>query len=77
MTRIAAICIHNNLTPSQAGIPVGAANYETSCGVDEELRLPIHHFLRQHGIKDIFSDVFMNLLLGYLRVMLSGQHHGL
>jgi hypothetical protein len=54
-----------------------AANYETAGRIDEELRFPIHHFLGQHGIKDIFPDVFMNLLLGYLWVMLGGQHHGL
>ena len=47
-----------------------SADNETACGVDEELCLIIDEFLRKDRIKDIFLNVFMDLFLSNIIVML-------
>ena len=37
--------------------------------------IPVHHIRRQDLIKNIFLDILVNLLLGYILIMLGGQNH--
>ena len=52
-----------------------SSDHETACGIDEKLRILIHHVGRDHRFKHIFADILMNLLLGYLFAVLCGKHH--
>ena len=75
MTGIAAVGIHDDLTSCQAAVPVGSADDKASGGVDEKLGFIIDHLCGQNGIEYISFDVFMDLFLSHIRVMLRGKHY--
>ena len=77
MARISAISIHDDLTPCQSGISVRSADNETSCRIDVKSRLFIDQFHRQHRVEHLFLNVFMDLFLGHILVMLGGKHYRL
>ena len=75
VTGIAAVGIHDDLTSCQAAVPVGSADDKASGGVDEKLGFIIDHLCGQNGIEYISFDVFMDLFLSHIRVMLRGKHY--
>ena len=74
MTRHTAVAVHDDLAPCQSAVPVRSADHETSCRVHKELRLLVSHIRRNDLIKHIFLNIFVDLLLGHIRIMLRGEH---
>ena len=70
MRSCSTVGIYNNFTSGETGIPVRSANHETPGRIDEDLGLFIDHLLVYHGVDHIFADVFVNLLLADLLIML-------
>ena len=52
-----------------------SADYEASCRVNEELCVRIDHMGRENRIKHIALDILVNLLLGHLLIVLSGENY--
>ena len=75
MTCISTISVYDDLTSGYAGVTVWSTDDKTSGWVDEELRLIIDHILWKDRIKYIFLDIRMDLLLGYILVMLGRKHN--
>ena len=74
VTGISAVGIYDDLASGQTGISVRSADNETAGGVDEEFCICIYHLCRKNRIKNIFFDVFMDLFLCHIRIMLCGQY---
>ena len=77
MTGISAVGVHDDLTACDSAVPVRSSDDETACGINKKFGILVYHILRQDRIKDIFSDIFVDLLLAYILVMLSGEDHGI
>ena len=77
VTTGSAISIYNDLTSCKSAVTVRSADYETSCRVDEVLCILIYHICRDNLIKYIFLDIFMNLLLSYIRIMLCRAYNSI
>ena len=63
VTGISAVGVDYNFPAGQSAVAVRSADYETSRGIDKELRILIHHFLRQNYVKYIFFNIFVYLFL--------------
>ncbi|GFI38149.1 hypothetical protein IMSAGC015_02338 [Lachnospiraceae bacterium] len=70
-----AVCIYNNLTPCKAAVPIRPADHEPPCRVDEEFCILIYHTFRNDGVKYMFLDILMDLLLRHVRIMLCRKHY--
>ena len=75
MTCISTVGVYDDLTAGQSAVAVRSADYETSGWIDEEFGICIDHVYRQNGIKYILPDILMDLLLGYMLVMLGRQNN--
>ncbi len=75
VTSISAVGVYDDLTSGQAAVTVRSADYKTSGRVDKNLVSLIYHVCRKDRIEYIFFDILMNLLLGYIRIMLSGKNN--
>ena len=76
VTGISAVGVYDDLSACKSAVSVRAADNETSCRVDKELRLRIYHFLRKDLIEHILFNVFMDLLLCYGLIVLRGKNDG-
>ena len=72
MTCISAVGIYDDLTAGQTSVTVRSADYKTSGRIDKELGVLVDQLCRQDRIKNIFLNIFVNLFLRYIRVMLCG-----
>ena len=70
MTRHSTVCIYYNLTTCKTCISMWSTNHKTTCWVDEELSIIINKLCWKNWIKNIFFNIFMNLLLCNILVML-------
>ena len=75
MTCHSTVSIYNNLSSCQSTVSVWSSDHETSGRIDKEFCMLIYHLRRNDLIKYIFFDVFMDLLLCHIRVMLCGKYH--
>ena len=75
VTTGSAISIYNDLTSCKSAVTVRSADYETSCRIDKIFCILIHHICRNNLIKNIFFNIFMNLLLCNIRIMLSRAYN--
>ena len=73
MTRISAVGIYDDLTSCKTCISVRSADYETSCRIDEVFGILIQKLLGKDGIKYMLLDIFMDLFLCNIRIMLCGK----
>ncbi len=77
MTSHATVGVHYNLAASETSISIGAADDETTSGIDKELGVSVDELLGENLVEDVLLDVGMNLLLGDNIVVLGGENHGL
>ena len=77
MSCSSAVGIDDDLAAGQACISVRSTDDETAGRIDEVLGVLINHILRKDRIKDILSDVFVDLFLADLSIMLCGQYDSL
>ncbi len=64
MARHAAVGVHDDLAPRQAGVAHWPADGEAARRIDEELGVCIQHLRRNHRSDDVLDHVGTNLLLG-------------
>ena len=53
----AAVGVHQNLAPGQAGVPLRAAHREPAAGVHENLGVAVQQVIGDDGADDVFLDV--------------------
>ena len=70
-----AVTIYDNLPSGQSAVSVRSANHKTPCRINKELRILVNHLRIEYWIKDIFTNVFVDLLLGDRRIMLCGKNN--
>ena len=75
MTGISAVGVYDDFSSGQSTVTVRSADYETAGRVDIIFCILIDHLLRKDRIEDIFLDILVDLLLSYIRIMLSGKYH--
>ena len=75
MTSVSAVGVYDDLAAGQTTVAHRSANNETTGRIDEELRSFRYHLLRQDRIEYILLDIFMDLLLRYIRIVLCGKYH--
>ena len=73
----AAVGIHDDLAPGQAGIGGGAAADKAAGGVHIDLRLAVQQLGRNSGLDDQLDHILADLLQRHVRAVLGGQHHGI
>ena len=71
----AAIGIHHELPPGQTRVRIKAAQHKGAAGIDENFRVLIQKFTQRRH-KDALVDSLSELLLAYLRLVLSRNHNG-
>jgi len=76
VTGISAVGIHNDFTSGESAVAIGSADHEASGGIDVEFGFIVNQLCGQNGIENIFFDVFMDLFLGYVGIMLRGKDNG-
>ena len=74
VTTISTVSIYDDLSSCQTTITVWSADYESSCRIYKEFGICIYHLCRKNLIKDIFFDIFVDLFLCYIRIVLCGQY---
>ena len=70
---VAAVCINDDLSSRQTAVAVGSADNESSRRVYIYLCVCVNQVLRNYGINNLFDYVLAYLLLGCVRVVLSGN----
>ena len=75
MARITAIGIYDNLPASQSCVPMRPTDNETSRRINKEFRIVINQFLWKNHIKYIFFNIFVDLILCHICIMLCGQNN--
>ena len=75
MTCISAVGVYDDLTSGQSAVSVRSADHETSGRIYKEFGVLIYQFLWQDHIKYMFFDVFVDLFLCYVRIMLRRQNN--
>ena len=75
VTSCSTIGIYDDLTSGKTAVSIWSTDNETSGRIDKVLGIFIHHVCRDDLIKYIFFDIRMDLLLSYIRVMLSGAYY--
>ena len=75
MTGISAVGVYDDLTACQTAVAVRSADNETAGGIDEIFGILIYHVSRNDGVKYIFFDVLVDLLLGHISGMLGGKNN--
>ena len=76
MASHSTVSIYNNLSSSQSAVTVWSTDYKAACRVDaKNFCILIYHALRNDCIEYIFLNIFMNLLLSHIRVMLCRKNN--
>ena len=75
MTCHSSICVYNNFPPRQSAISVWPSNHESSRWIDEKLCILIYHIFRNNRIKYIFFNIFVNLFLSHIRIVLCRENY--
>ena len=75
MTGIAAVGVHNQLSAGKAAVTGRPADAEAPCGIDEVFGLGVQHGFRNDRADDMKEDIFPELIHGYIRFVLGGNHH--
>ncbi len=70
-----AVGVHNDLSSGEAGIPLRAAYYKASSGIDVNFCTLIQQPGRDGGLDDQLNHVGTDLLQGCLRAVLRGDDH--
>ncbi len=70
MTGHAAVGVDYYLSSGKTCVSVRSADHKTSGRIDVHLGLVIYEFLRKDGIKNVFFDILVYLLLSHIRIML-------
>ena len=70
VTGISAVGVNDDLTSGKTCIAVRSSDHETSGRIDEYLCVGINHVLWKNGIEYVFLDVFVDLLLGNIFIVL-------
>ena len=77
MTACSTVGINDDLTSCQTTVTVRSADYETACRVDEIFGISVNHISRNDGIKNIFLNILMDLLLSNIRIMLCRAYNSI
>src|SRR4030042_309956 len=71
----AAVSIHDYLAAGAAGIGNGPADNEPPGGVNIILRIFVYIFCRYHFIYNLLDNIFLNLVVGDIRVVLGANNN--
>ena len=74
VARLSAVGIHDNLSACKSAVSVGSADYKASCRIDKEFCFRIYHVLRNNRIKNILFNIFVDLFLAHVRIMLCRKY---
>ena len=75
VTCVATVGVYDDLTAGQTTVSVRSANNETAGWVDKELGILVYHISRDDLVKYILLNILMDLLLGYILIMLSRKNN--
>ena len=71
----AAVGVHDDLPPGEAGVPLRTAHHETACGVYIDLGVVVHEAGGDGGTDHQVDHVLADLRQLHLGPMLGGHHH--
>ena len=75
VTCVSTVGVYDDLTSGQAAVSVRAADYETSGRVNDCLLYLVYHISRDDLVKYILLNILMDLLLGYILIMLGRKNN--
>ncbi len=76
VTAHAAVGVHDDLAPGQAGVAHRPADHEPSGGVDVVLGVGVQHVRRDHGLDHVLQHFRPQLLVVHQLGVLGGDDHG-
>ena len=70
VTGISAVSIYDDFSSGKSCVSMRTSDDKTSCRINIELGLIIHHLCRKNLVKDFSLNILMNLFLSHIRIML-------
>ena len=77
MTAHAAVGIDDDLAAGKSGVAHRSADDETARGVDVVLGIRVQKLRRNDGLDDVFQDLRTQCFIGYVFIVLGGDHDGI
>ena len=77
VTTTSAISIYNNLSSGQSRISLRTSNHKSSSRINEIFCIFVQEFIWQNCLNYIFCDIFLNLFLSHLFIVLRRNDNGI
>ena len=74
---VTTVCVNDDLSACQTGVTHRTADYESACRVDVVFCFIIQQFCGNYFLYYVFNDIFFDLAVFYIGIMLRGYNNGI